>query len=363
VTTAGRKRRTTVSASARPQPDVNAGFNALFDWTADDRNRRRLLLAELDAHTIYMYRTQALPRRERFETLLPLLEKATNGWISQFDWQATWQVSLEVRLQRRFPPRPAPRRYSYKDIRRGQVYGRLTVKGAPSKKPDIKDYFVMTECGCGTVKAIRTSDLLHGRTESCGCLQRQRARGYDGPRRHRLDVVEKEIVLYRLENGETSTAIARDLGVADSVIEDPVLGYIPPGERQCMRFAECGGYLDHGRARVCLTCRKSWRWCAGCLRLHPVTEFSSHKNRCSKTRTDREPLKVNKNNTSGYLGVYILQYSIVAKIYNSTTRHLDFLGSFGSREDAARAYDEAAIRLKGPGAKTNRSLGLLKDEP
>lgn len=58
-----------------------------------------------------------------------------------------------------------------KDIN-GQVYGKLTVLESYFDK---KPYTVKCRCACGNEIILRRSDVLSGHTQSCGCLQIERA--------------------------------------------------------------------------------------------------------------------------------------------------------------------------------------------
>lgn len=60
-------------------------------------------------------------------------------------------------------------------------------------------------------------------------------------------------------------------------------------------------------------------------------------------------------NTSGYKGVSAQRNKWCAEIYqNGKSR---FLGSFKTAEQAARVYDDAALKLYGEFAKTNQMMG------
>lgn len=59
-----------------------------------------------------------------------------------------------------------------KDLR-GVIFGRLTA--IRPRRTTAGYYGWFCECQCGNTTTVRTTDLLNGHTQSCGCLQRDRS--------------------------------------------------------------------------------------------------------------------------------------------------------------------------------------------
>ena len=58
----------------------------------------------------------------------------------------------------------------------GEKFGRLTIIALSTRRSKQGDVFVVCRCDCGNEKEVRSIDLRHGNTSSCGCYQRDRTK-------------------------------------------------------------------------------------------------------------------------------------------------------------------------------------------
>lgn len=79
--------------------------------------------------------------------------------------------------------------------------------------------------------------------------------------------------------------------------------------------------------------------------------------RLATTAQNRANTGKQRNNSTGYKGVFLDKGKFRAKIKTNGTQC--FLGSYGTAEAAAAAYDSAALAAFGEFAMTNAQMGLL----
>ena len=56
---------------------------------------------------------------------------------------------------------------------KGEKFGRLTVLDIDEEKSKPKIIYWKCRCDCGNIKSILRSQLTSGKTQSCGCLQKE----------------------------------------------------------------------------------------------------------------------------------------------------------------------------------------------
>ena len=82
--------------------------------------------------------------------------------------------------------------------------------------------------------------------------------------------------------------------------------------------------------------------------------------RAATASQNSQNMKRHKDGTTGFKGVIRSGSKWVAQITHQR-KHF-YLGTFGTPQEAAAAYDRAAIEMHGDFAATNEKLGLLKGE-
>lgn len=222
-------------------------------------------------------------------------------------------------------------------INSGDRYGRWTVIG-PSDKP----YYFKCKCECGTVKDVYKSSLIHGKSASCGCLQRDlnQKKGYEksdvqiiGKKFGRLTPIE------RINNkGSARYKCKCDCGKL---------------------VTATGSQLLSGKAKSC-----------GCLKSE-VSKKNFEKVRdqgyraLEKTKVDGTSLvaldqKLSKNSKTGVKGVSYIEKTGKYRAYINLRRKQIHLGHFDTIEEAKEARKEAEKKYFDPIKKIGGKNGKRK---
>jgi hypothetical protein len=126
--------------------------------------------------------------------------------------------------------------------------------------------------------------------------------------------------------------------------------------RMAARIAAAEAAAAAAAARFVLEPAKGSRQRAGMAVPRPPPEMRPPpRSRGAPPETGGEEHKGRKQQSSHHIGVYwhTASASWYVYLWDGQTKHRQHIGSFASEEDAARAYDCAAVQAHGPGAKLN----------
>lgn len=279
----------------------------------------------------------------------------------------------------------------------GTVYGRFTVIGEAPRIGAHGLRAMLCRCDCGTMKVVGLSDLRHGRTMSCGCTRRndvppgtvfgrwvviQEAPIRPGSQRvmscRCKCGTQRVILLCSLQSGRSKSC-----GCLRRPEVDP--GYLNPGEiplygkrargrvalvdeedfELASRYRWYVQEVRPGEGRAPLAYAKAKAKAGSNIYMHRLitgfAEVDHHdgnglNNRRSNLREATHAQNMGNARkqpgcSSRFKGVYWSGKKWQAQIgVNHGTR---YLGRFVSEEDAARAYDAAALEAWGEFARLN----------
>jgi len=127
------------------------------------------------------------------------------------------------------------------------------------------------------------------------------------------------------------------------------------GENQCHR---CGSEIENPED-LSLDHVKSWRYKENAAELYfDLDNVRLSHNICNATAKDRR-CNHRVNNKTGFKGVEFRPERNKFRAFIWKDKKVNSLGYYETKEDAARAYDEAAVAHWGEQAVTNQMLGLL----
>lgn len=212
----------------------------------------------------------------------------------------------------------------------GERFGRLTV--IASSESVKGSAFWSCKCDCGKTTTVSSYSLRHGKTESCGCLQRElvslrrTSHGLTGHRLYRVyggmmqRCFNEADIGFKNYGGRGITVCDRWLESFENFYSDMIMGY--SSGLQLDRKDNDGNYAP-----------ENCRW---------VTKQQNSFNR--RKRCD---------SASSYKGVYRLKGTDKWRVYIAKGGKSHYLGTFSDEVLAARVYDSAAKELFGEFANLN----------
>jgi hypothetical protein len=230
----------------------------------------------------------------------------------------------------------------------GKRFGRLVVLKPIARGKNRKLYWYC-KCDCGVLKKVRGDSLVTEDIKSCGCLNKELSNARfiaavtKGP--------NKTFIV-----GDTTYLVLSDkngcwngLVILDTEDLELVKGY---------RWCRSHGYVVHGQSskrfsRLVMHESLNNKDCLFVDHINHNTLDNRKQNlRVCTPQQNVHNMRLPKHNTSGNKGVYEMANGRIRAIiwHNNKPKHL---GYFDTKEEAAKAYNEAALKYFGEFACLN----------
>lgn len=228
--------------------------------------------------------------------------------------------------------------------RMGHQYGRLTVIGR-------KDALWLCQCACGKLATFTGNSLKLGQAKSCGCMRAERLKRGRRIDRHRSACACGNHVFVYLTNGFVGLASPEDACLVASQawhanrLKDGQWTMKGWGTKPFHRMVLLNpqATIDHINGNRFDNRRSNLRLCSNA---ENVRNQKGHRDRRHSSFKG-----VTRMAKRGPRKQWVARIQVAGKSMH--------LGAFPTEEDAARAYDRAAIEHHGPFARTNAMLGLF----
>lgn len=212
----------------------------------------------------------------------------------------------------------------------GVKYGKLTVVqdlGCIANGSGKPRRVLRCKCDCGNFTDVQLNNLRNGHTKSCGKCVSIEDLG--------------DCMYYHCSDGDGFLFDREDLPIAQSAVwHNDQLGYARArDDKRLLRFHRCvmdcpdGYVVDHINSDPRDNRKKNLR----------IT--TQHNNTCSS--------RARRNSTTGYKGVCFDKYKSRYMAHIHPNGRMVFIGYYSTPEEAALAYNEAALQYFGDYAKLN----------